>query len=425
MIISTDIKIPLDNILNLINNYKSDIQSIALVHGSSSQLNKVFYVSDIDIEYWMRYENNKKNLFKNFNDIVNLLLKNNMYFVNLIAGNDDRFNFDFDIRKNGEVINYDIKKIRKQFNILYDKNIINEKDLEKIMEYSVDNPTLISCKKLEIVINEYKKIQWTLEEIKKGEKIHYGKKFKLYDVFMVDVFLSIFVFEYSKGNYILFDFVFHIFSLSDNFKNLSGNSKKIYDLLINNSKLYGETSRKTTLFYYDSIFKNYVKGYYLKMLKRLKSLLTEIYFRPDIIDIINHNLNKKIKEDKYKNLIKNTRNDINNFVKSKKIACINQLKSRIDTIIILTKYKKELEIKRLIIEALNDLKESCNYYPDNINKIYNILNNYDKNNMISELIEFKNILFKNLNDTSLEYLKIYINKLQFLLPFTLELPIKI
>jgi hypothetical protein len=161
------------------------------------------------------------------------------------------------------------------------------------------------------------------------------------------------------------------------------------------------------------------------MLKRLKSLLTEIYFRPDIIDIINHNLNKKIKEDKYKNLIKNTRNDINNFVKSKKIACINQLKSRIDTIIILTKYKKELEIKRLIIETLNDLKESCNYYPDNINKIYNILNNYDKNNMISKLIEFKNILFKNLNDTSLEYLKIYINKLQFLLPFTLELPIKI
>ena len=105
MIISTDIKIPLTNLLTKINSYPRDIQSVAFVHGSSSQLQTVFYISDIDVEYWMRYQNdNKKSLFKNFIDVINLMLKNNMYFVELIAGNDERFDFDYRIRKDGSVV---------------------------------------------------------------------------------------------------------------------------------------------------------------------------------------------------------------------------------------------------------------------------------------------------------------------------------
>ena len=426
MIISTDIKIPLNDILKKINNYQRNIQSIALIHGSSSQLNKVFYVSDIDVEYWMRYQNNKQILFNNFNDMINLLLKNNMYFSDLIAGNDDRFHVDFKIRKDGSIINYDSKKIYNRINSLHKEKIIDEKDFKKLMEYVIDNPTLISAQNLESTINYYRQIHWTLDEIKKGEKIYYKKNFKLYDLFMTSVFLSNFVFEYSKGNYVLFDLAFRIFSLSDNFKNLipPSNKMSVYDLLVNKADIYGEISRRTTSFYYNSIFKNYIIGHYLKMLKRLKSLLGEIYFRPDIVNIVDNNLNKQMKKPKYRKLIKNVRDELTNIIKSNQIACLNQLKNRIDTIVILTKYKEELEIKRLIIEMLNDLKNTCGYYPDNVNKIYNILNNYDKDNMIFELKELKKIILNHVNNIALKYLHIYIDKLQFLLPFKIELPIK-
>ena len=426
MIISTDIKIPLNDILKKINNYQRNIQSIALIHGSSSQLNKVFYVSDIDVEYWMRYQNNKQILFNNFNDMINLLLKNNMYFSDLIAGNDDRFHVDFKIRKDGSIINYDSKKIYNRINSLHKEKIIDEKDFKKLMEYVIDNPTLISAQNLESTINYYRQIHWTLDEIKKGEKIYYKKNFKLYDLFMTSVFLSNFVFEYSKGNYVLFDLAFRIFSLSDNFKNLipPSNKMSVYDLLVNKADIYGEISRRTTSFYYNSIFKNYIIGHYLKILKRLKSLLGEIYFRPDIVNIVDNNLNKQMKKPKYRKLIKNVRDELTNIIKSNQIACLNQLKNRIDTIVILTKYKEELEIKRLIIEMLNDLKNTCGYYPDNVNKIYNILNNYDKDNMIFELKELKKIILNHVNNIALKYLHIYIDKLQFLLPFKIELPIK-
>ena len=425
MIISSDIKKPLDNIVNKINDYPKDVQSVAVVHGSSANLKRVFFVSDMDVEYWMRYQNNKKNLFNNFNDIITLLLNNKMYFYEIIAGDDDRFSFNFRIKKNGTIINYDSKKIFDKINNLYKEKIINEEDLKKIIKYIIDKPTLISVQKLENILNEYKKIHWAFEEYKKGEKFHYNKKFKLYELFMNSVFLCNFVFEYSKGKYILFDLAIRVFSLSDKFKNLTTpKNKSVYDLLVTHGNIYGEISRRTTSFYYDSIFKNYVIGHYLKMLKRLKSLLSEIYFRPDIINIVNHNLNKQLKQLKYKKLIRYVIDEINNVIKSKKISCLNQLKNRIDTIIILTKYKEELEIKRLIIELLNNLKENCNFYPSNINKLYDTLSNYNKDTMIYELKEFKNILLKHLNDISLEYLKIYINKLQFILPFKIELPLK-
>jgi hypothetical protein len=44
--------------------------------------------------------------------------------------------------------------------------------------------------------------------------------------------------------------------------------------------------------------------------------------------------------------------------------------------------------------------------------------------MIFELKELKKIILNRVNDIALNYLKIYINKLQFLLPFKIKLPIK-
>ena len=99
------------------------------------------------------------------------------------------------------------------------------------------------------------------------------------------------------------------------------------------------------------------------------------------------------------------------------------LLTKIKIIIILIEYKPELEIKRLVINLLNDLKETCNYYPDNVKNIYNVLNKYNKNNLIDELKEFQRILFNHLNELALPELVNYLNRLQFLLPFKLKLPL--
>ena len=416
MIISTDIKNPLNNLLSIINNYSNEVQSIATVHGSSSQLNQVFYVSDIDLEYWMRYQNNKEVLFNHFNEILNLLLKNKMYFTDLIAGTDDRFVFNYKIRKNGQIINYNPLEIKNKL-----KDVIGKKDYKNLTSNLVDNITLIQLKEFEIAMLPYKKIHWNLEEIKKGEKVHHKKTFKLYDLFMTDNFTAQLIFEYLSGKYISVELVFHVFSLPDKFISLNPPFKMTtYDFIIQNSKIYGDV-RGSTQFYYDTIFKNYTLGNYLKVLKRIRSLLGEVYFKSKNINIENHNLNKKMKEPQYKNLIRDVRKEINNVVKSHEISCINQLNGRIDVIIGLMNYKEELEIKRLIIELLKDAKDTCKY-PDNVDKIYHILQDYNKYKMIVEMKEYKKAISQKLNVSGLYYLKIFYNKLKVILPFTLNLP---
>lgn len=425
MIISTDIKEPLQNIINKINNFPKDIQSIILVHGSSSVIKDKFYVSDIDCEYWLRYQNNKKKLFNHLLEIINFLLKNNMYFSKFITGNDDRFDIECRIKKDGSIINYDNKKLKTKFNKLYSDKTITKEELDNLLKYCIDKPTIKSFENLKVFINKYSEITWTLEEIKKGNKVFRNKKTNIYDLFMKTVFLSNFVFEFEKGKYILFDLAFRVFDFPKKYKTLKPpNNIHTYDFLLLNSKIYGENDRKTSYIYYIGMFKNYVKGKYLKMLKRLRSLLTEVLFKSHLIDPINHNLNKELRNPINQKLIKKIRYEIKKFTKNERISCLNQLKNCVDTIIILMDYKNELEIKRLIIELFNNSKIFCNYFPPNINKIYELLKNYNREKMTEELLEFKKIMFQYLNSISLPELQKQLNSLKHLLPFMLELPYK-
>jgi len=424
MIISYDIKKPLENIINIINNSLQNIQGVALIHGSASNLNTFFYVSDIDVELWLRFQENKKEVYDNFLNVIDLMIKNNMYFNSLLAGVDERFNIDAYLKKDGTIANYNPILIKEQYNNLYKKKIISKVELDEILSYVIENPTLILFKKLKNKIKSDYTLSWSLDEIKTGKKTFKKKKFLLYDLFLKYVFISSFIFEYSVGNYISFDLAFRIFNLSDKYKTLTPPNKyTIYDFLIDKTDIYGEISRRTTSFYYESLFRNYVQGKYLKMIKRLRSMLGEYIFRPEIIDIINNNLNKQFKEYRYQKLLKKLRYDIQQFTKSKKISCLNQLKNRIETIIFLIKYKPEIEIKRIVIELLKDSHNYCEYFPENVKNIYNILNNYDKNKLIIELNIFQNILFKYLNNLALPKLIEYLNRLQFLLPFNLQLPL--
>ena len=418
MITSYDIKKPLQKIIRLINSYPRNIQSVALVHGSASQLNQFFYVSDIDVEYWMRYQENKEELYQNFLDTIRLMIKNNMYFNSLLTGIDDRFSIEGTLRKNGSISNYYPTQIKEQYNNLYIKKIINKEERDSILMYVTDEPTLILFAKLKHTIQNNYTVIWTFDEIEKGTKIFKKRTFELYELFMKNVMLSNFVFEYKEGNYVLFDLAFRIFNFPKKYHTLhplAGIPQ--YDFLIDNANIYGEISRRTTLFYYESIFRNYVQRKYLKIIKRLRSMLSEYVFRPNIVDIVNHNLNKQLKKFKYKKILLQIRKDIQIFTKSTKIACLNQLKNRIESIIILTEYKPELEIKRLTVSLLQDSHKYCIYYPDHIYDIYNILKNYNKNNLITQLKKLNAELFKDINELSLPKLIKYFDRLHFLLPF--------
>lgn len=424
MITSYDIKDPLTNIIRTINSRKRNVQSILLAHGSSSKIDRKFYVSDIDVEYWIRFQNNKKDIYEHILDTVNFLIKNNMYYHDFIAGVDDRFEFNIDIKKDGSMIGYDYKKIKNEINKMKKDKIISNDEYKDINKFIVKDPDIIIFNKLRVLLRDLKDIHWTYDELISGKKIVRGKTFILYDLLMKSVFRSSFVYEYKKNNYVLFDYAFRIFFMDEKYETLKPPPNvRQYDFIINYTKIYGEVSRRTTNFYYESLFRNYVQGKYLKMIKRIRSLFGEYIFRYDIKNNINKNINKHFKDIKYRIFLLNIRKEIEQFTKNVKISCLNQLKNRIEGIIILTKYKEELEIKRLTIELLNDCKNTCGYYPDNIDKIFNILKKYNENKLIDELTIFRKILFKHLNDISLPFLIKLYNKLEHLLPFKIVLPL--
>lgn len=439
MILSSDIKIYLTQLLDKINNYKTDdVQSFAFIHGSSAKTSDNSFISDIDIDYWIRCQDNKIKIFNAFIYVLTLLIENNMYVKNLFIGIDNRFVFNFEIKKDGNILKYNSTEIKNRFINLYNDKIINKEELNELILNVLDHPTLISFKKLELILLKYKNIDWTIDEINRGEKIYRKIKIKLFDVFMTGLIKGVFIYEFKPGKYINVDLATHIFSLPKSYKNLGdsnkgdSNKQDLYDFLTNNAYIYNEPSIKNTFFAYDSFFRHYVKEEYLKMLKRLKKLLSMIYYNKNgtntantisTSNIVYNSFNKKLKNPKYKYIIKNIITDIKKFTTSNKITCLNQLNHRLDIVLYLIKYKEELEIKRLTIEILNDSKNICNYFPNNIQSLYNVLETYNKDIFINELKIYKNLLSTHLNNISLPYLIKYIQKLHFLIPFKIELPL--
>ena len=82
-----------------------------------------------------------------------------MYFSNLITGNDDRFNIECRIKKDGSIINYNNKKLKTKFNKLYSDKTITKKELDSLLKYCIDKPTIKSFENLKVLINTYSEIK--------------------------------------------------------------------------------------------------------------------------------------------------------------------------------------------------------------------------------------------------------------------------
>lgn len=449
------------------------VKSHVFVHGTfNTDLKKlkkgeIKYATDVDCELWNQFINNKKDLFENFYYIYEYLLKSNkFYFVSLLAGEDDRFVFDFYVKKTGEIVGYDAKKIRQMFQKLYKDKVITKDELEELLEYVIDKPSLISFEKFKHVLEKFKNIEWSLEEIQKKEKTYRKKKFKLYELFMKSIFLSSFILEFEKGKYILFDLAYRVFELPKKYEDIKlSSNQEVYDIIIEYGKTYGEYARTTNIFLYEGIFKNYVQEKYLKMLKRLRSLLT--YSKYHEMNTVN-NSNKKLREPVNNKFISKIRYQIGQVTNSLEYSCLNQLKNRVDIILVFLEhgYKDDDEIIRLILELLKDSVYSCKYSNKYVVELHNLLNdsleqnrsininrngtnrqnkkkidnalkNYsnktlnrskislgkNKEKIEEALKNYKHEMFQYLNDKTLPHLIKFFNELKELLPFNLVLPL--
>ena len=390
--------------------------------------NSRIYATDIDTDCWMYYQNNKEELLEHSLKIIDFLLKNKLYFDETILGEDERFKIDAYIEKNGEIKNYNASKIRKQFQKLTKDKIITKEDEKELLEYVIDTPTLISFEKFKQVLEKFMTIKWTRDELKKGYTTHYKKKFYLKNLFMNYVFRTSFIYEYKKGEYILFDIAFRVFDISEKYQNKLTEKEydKLYILLNESAKIYANFDKTETIYLYYGIFKNYVQEKYLKMLKRIRSLLNVNYY--------NLTNDKELQKEENKKFIFNLKHKIKKIATSPELSCLNQLKNRCDIIVSLIehKYKDELEIKRLVIELMKDAMYACKYESSDIKNVYDALetfhlknSNNNKNKLIEAIKLFKKNMFHHLNMLALPHLIYFYNELKNknLLVFDLVLPL--
>lgn len=427
------------------------IKSQLLIHGSGAKKLKNdsgIFATDIDTEYWVECID-KKETFEQVKNVIKYLLKNKFFFVKLRFGKDVRFNFDFKTDKKGCVIGYDYDTISKRFKQLLKDKIIVQEDYTYLTKYLLTNDkiSLIPFEKLKLRVDEYKQITWSEEEFKKESKTHYGIKYSLWDLWLTDIFLSSFVYEYEKGSYVNFDFSVIIFYFKTKnkidfniFKNMETDIKsnkysEIYKYIQKNTFVYGEEngSRYDGYRSYKGIYKNYVQKKYLKILKRLKNLIQSGLFNKEL-----NNVNKYLANKKYNHILWKTKKEINEIVCKERYTCMNQLKNRIDIILffLVSKKKSKLEIKKLIFELLRDGRIICHYGSDdriggqdikNVCdklELYHISNsNKEKEELITFLKIYKKNMFCYLNEKVLpELIKVY-DKVKNIIPFSIKLPL--
>lgn len=430
-------------LLNEIREFNSKnptVKSFIFFHGSFSKKvygNQVTYATDIDLDYYLMYEDNKDEIVKFQMKILDFFLSKNMLFYECVYGKDERFMFDIDVKKNGKIYNYKPKIIRKKLTDLYKKKIITKDELDEVLDYIVeltnsDIDNLIAIERLKFKLDNFINISWTLEDIKEGKTTHYKKVFNLTDFTIKYLFRLTFIYEYVKGNYIFIDTPLRIFSLPEKFKNKLNTIEDLHSIITDNAKLYGDDDRLTNLFLYHGIFKNYIKEKYFKVLKRMRSLIS--HSLNSKYENKNNIYNRILKKEEHREYLYDIRSDIDKLTKSTKFSCLNQLKNRSDIIVALTefKYKDELEIKRLVAELMKDAMYACGYESPDIKTVYDALktfhshnSNSNKNKLIGAIKLFKKNMFHHLNMLALPHLIHFYNDLKSkeLLVFDLVLPL--
>lgn len=425
MYIYSECKDNINKNLDIINQIKMDnIKTLMRLHGTYAS-GRTLYISDTDIEYFIKYEDDIKKIKAFFQYFIKELYSHKQFiFVKAISGLDDRFRFPFNILKNGTIIGYDYSMIKTRLDLLLKQSVINQNEYDNIMKYVVQKPTLITFEKLKLVLEDFNILFWTFDELSAGKKEYRGKTFTLEETLLYPNFPTVLtsILEFDDNKYVdvdlsMFLYINKVNTNSNITKNITFVEFDKNIILLNDI-----TRVNTTQHYYHGVFKNYVQMKYLKLIKRIRSILSSYSFGARNTVNLTY---EEGKNPKYKGLIFKIRNEISDYYNTE-IGIFNQIKNRIGDVIFLIGIKEEMQIKQLIVEILKDLLTTSYSNKSLLDEINNELKKkkYDKDKLKKLMKQLGEDVMKQMNDRALPFLiKIY-NQIKFLLPFKLELPFK-
>lgn len=429
MILFDDVYDKAQQILEELRNYmsKANLEGAVYYHGTfhGGKDKGLTYVSDIDGEYLIRYKDNNNDKIAKFalDSIQYITTKMGFYWKEYMVGIDPRFQFPFYVRKNGTVWQYNYDDIYDKLEENLENKIITEEEFEHITKYVVSDPSLADIEKLKLVLEPYMNLSWTYDQIISGKLHQRGMTFDFKEEIFKTSLRSSYVVEYDKGKYVSFDLAYRIFEI-DELPKGSVDDPKVIGIYHDKAKYINDRFGHTTLFLYEGIFKNYVQEKYFKILKRLRSLLSQyMFFKGE--DIFSITVERG-REPQYFMDIRGVREEIKKLSTDEIFSCINQLKNRVDDIIILTNFKPQLEIKRLVVTLLKNGINCCHLDKKFSEDLYKELKKkYNKENIIKALNTYKKTIFNYLNQLALPYLMEIYDKTEFMYPFKLTFPVPV
>lgn len=410
--------------LEEINSFKGSGDSHCYLHGSSSKKqNSLVYATDIDTEYWIKMtDTNKREAYEHCINVIKWIMsKGDMYFVKLRCGYDPRFDLGIEIKKNGSIIGYDHKKISKRL------KAITTKEEFALLDIPKEPVGLEQVELFKLRVDELAIIQWTYDEVVSGTKEYREKTFSLYDDFFTkSPLLFAFVWEFSKGEYILFDFSIKLIKMKKGYENFAfSDDYSQYETMLKNGTVIDDFGgRRTNVNLYYGIFKNFAQNKYLKTLKRTRTLITALLYDKIGYDEYN-NSNSELKLDyDARDLLVRARKQIGDVTSKVEYSCMSQLKNKCDIIIFFIDIKPIMEIKKMVVDLLKDSISECKYdNKEDIKRIYDVIGakSVDANKLVDALLMYKKNMFNMLNADALPaLLKVY-KEIGPLLPFKLNM----
>lgn len=381
------------------------------IHGTYAS-GLVDTVSDVDVTNYIEIKDPKKESAKYAKEIQTIMKNislNDKFIIHKLAltGIDMRFHFDYKINPNYTIGNYNYDEIKKRMSDLYKKKVLTKDEFEDIDSKIIKKPTMNEFLILYGKIHKLLHIDWTVEEVLKGSKIiRGGIKINLKDSIMQyysgNAASLKLVIEYEPGKYMQMDCARSFYT--PNYKN--------NEIIFWNDITRGNIED----WVFKDIFKEMQKKRYLKVIKRLRTLLTSYIYE-----------NKKTKvtiEDMAK--IKKVRYHIRKLYDTRG-SMLNVYRKNFDIAIIFIETKKRtpIEIQKYLIETI---KYGINeyQYKDEFRKLVELIEKYtgktkkEDDELIAEINAVIKIIYNEINSLILPALKEIVNELDGILPFKLK-----
>ena len=400
-------------IMNIISSLPWEIQP--RYHGTFAS-GKTKYVSDIDGEVPILYDNNSKEELSDRRRYVLKILKaikNNskLTIIETWSGYDDRYMFDFNVTINGEIENYNANDIRKRIK----NNPLSKKEKDELLKLVKDKPTLKDIEIFKNKLEKYAIIYWKYDELLNKEKTLPGDKLVELDPFN-DILVITFMIEYEKNKFFPADITFlSLLRTQERLENTIDNrfynipNTNFYNIISNTDR----ESYKPIIF---GFFKNYVQNKYYKMLKRLRTILTRIVFAQKEIKSNNNSNNENVISNEDIRTIFEIRKEILDIYNTE-LGIYSQISKRIDTAIEIIDKVDQSKVMIFIFEIIDDFL-LINYEHKLINSL---LSESDKGKIKEYLKIIKKDLFEVLNNKAKHLLLQYYDKTKHFLPFKLEI----